>query len=227
MNYERPELLDRLSGEYVLGVLQGRARRRFSRLVEESPMARSRVQRWEDDLSGFSQSLDPIQPSARVWVGLHRRLFGGGSTLTRRAPRLWRLAAAAGVVAVALIIGLVIREQQVALQTVAVLGTDATHSLWQIDRTKALTALTIRTVGPVQLAPEKAYELWALPRGGSPVSLGLLPTAGKLERTLTPSQRAAFLTADKLAVSIEPAGGSPTGSPTGPVVIVTNIHSAG
>ena len=190
-------------------------------------MARSRLHRWEDDLSVLSQSLEPIQPSARVWVGLQRRLFGAGSPLTRRTPRFWKLATAAGVVAVALIIGLVIREQQTGLQTVAVLGTDATHSLWQIDRTKALSALTIRTVGPVRLAPEKAYELWALPRGGNPVSLGLLPTAGQLERILTPSQRAAILAADKLAVSIEPAGGSATGSPTGPIVIVTSIHSAG
>jgi anti-sigma-K factor RskA len=227
MNYERPELLERLSGEYALGVLQGRARTRFGRLVDASRMARAHLQRWEDDLSVLSRSLEPIQPSARVWDGLERRLFGTRSSLTRRAPRIWKLAAAAGVVAVALIIGLVVREQQAGLQTVAVLRTDPTHSLWQIDRTKELSALTIRTVGPVQVAQEKAYELWALPRGGNPVSLGVLPTAGKVERILTPSQRAAFLAADKLAVSIEPAGGSPTGSPTGPIVIVTNVNSAG
>jgi anti-sigma-K factor RskA len=99
--------------------------------------------------------------------------------------------------------------------------------LWQVDRSRDLTALTIRTVGAVRPPPEKAYELWALPRGGSPVSLGLLPTTGKSERSLTASQRAAIAAADKLAVSIEPTGGSPTGSPTGPVIIVANIQTAG
>lgn len=60
-------------------------------------------------------------------------------------------------------------------------------------------------VGPVQRQPGKAYELWALPRGGQPVSLGLLPAGGTYERTLNTAQRAALLAADKVAVSVEPA----------------------
>jgi len=79
----------------------------------------------------------------------------------------------------------------------------------------------------VPQAAGKSYELWALPRGGAPVSLGLLPAAGRTERTLSEPQRVALLAADKVAVSIEPAGGSPTGSPTGPIVIVTNVPAAG
>jgi anti-sigma-K factor RskA len=228
MNYERPELLERLSGEYVLGVLRGSARRRFDRLVNESPTARTRLHRWEEDWSALSQTLDPIQPSPRVWVEVRRRIFDDRRAPARRVPRrLWQLAAAAGVVAVALIIGLVIRQQQPALQPVAVLGTDASHPLWQVERSTDRTALTIRTLGAVRPPADKAYELWALPRGGSPVSLGLLPTAGKFERRLTPSQRTAIAASDKVAVSIEPPGGSPTGSPTGPVIIVANIQTAG
>jgi len=59
------------------------------------------------------------------------------------------------------------------------------------------------------------------------VSLGLLPGAGRADRTLSEPQRAALLAADKVAVSVEPAGGSPTGAPTGPIVIVTNVLAAG
>ena len=76
-------------------------------------------------------------------------------------------------------------------------------------------------------AAGRSYELWALPRGGgAPVSLGLLPAAGSAERPLSERQRTALLAADKVAVSVEPAGGSPTGSPTGPIVIVTNVAAA-
>ncbi|MBV8974837.1 MAG: anti-sigma factor, partial [Sinobacteraceae bacterium] len=46
-------------------------------------------------------------------------------------------------------------------------------------------------------------------------------------RRLTAPQRAALLAADKVAVSLEPLGGSPTGSPTGPIVIVTNVAASG
>ncbi|HEY0767951.1 MAG TPA: anti-sigma factor [Steroidobacteraceae bacterium] len=224
MNYDSPELLDRLAAEYVLGTLRGPARARFARLCAASTAARQALHRWEDDFSALSRALEPVQPSARVWLDLRRRIDAGGARSPRPSFwRRWSLAAAASLAAVALIVGLLVHEQRVSLQAVAVLGSDAAHPVWRVERAKELTALTIRVVGPVRAAPEKAYELWALPRGGKPVSLGLLPLGGRLERPLTEVQRAALLTADKLAVSIEPAGGSPTGSPTGPVVMVGSV----
>jgi anti-sigma-K factor RskA len=68
------------------------------------------------------------------------------------------------------------------------------------------------------LTPEagRDYELWALPSGGKPVSLGLLPQLGRARLTLE-ATRAALLAAGGLAVSVEPMGGSPTGQPTGEV----------
>lgn len=228
MRYETQELLDRLAAEHVLGTLRGPARRRFERLCAESAAARGALHRWEDDWSVLSRSLRPIQPSERVWANVSRRLFGARSAAPRVSRwRTWQLAAAASLIAVALIVALIVHQQQPPLQTLAVLGTDSAHPLWRIERRTQLAALTIRVVGPVQRLPGKAYELWALPRGGAPVSLGLLPAGGTYERTLNSAQRAALLAADKVAVSVEPAGGSPTGGPTGPVVIVASLPALG
>jgi anti-sigma-K factor RskA len=228
MRYETQELLDRLAAEYVLGTLRGPARRRFERVCAESAAARGALHRWEDDWSVLSRSLRPIQPSERVWANVSRRLFGARSAAPRVSRwRTWQLAAAASLIAVALIVGLIVHQQQPPLQTLAVLGTDSAHPLWRIERRTQLAALTIRVVGPVRRLPGKAYELWALPRGGAPVSLGLLPAGGTYERTLNSAQRAALLAADKVAVSVEPAGGSPTGGPTGPVVIVASLPALG
>jgi anti-sigma-K factor RskA len=228
MKYEYQELLDRLAAEYVLGTLRGPARRRFERLCASSAAARAAMHRWEDDWSVLSRSLRPIQPSERVWANVSRQLFGARSAAPRVSRwRTWQLAAAASLIAVALIVGLIVHEQPPPLQTIAVLGTDDAHPLWRIERRKELAALTIRVLGPVQRQPGKAYELWALPRGGQPVSLGLLPAGGTYERTLNAAQRAALLAADKVAVSVEPPGGSPTGSPTGPVIIVANLPTPG
>jgi len=228
MRYETQELLDRLAAEHVLGTLRGPARRRFERLCAESAAARGALHRWEDDWSVLSHSLRPIQPSERVWANVSRRLFGARSAAPRVSRwRTWQLAAAASLIAVALIVALIVHQQQPPLQTLAVLGTDSAHPLWRIERRTQLAALTIRVVGPVQRLPGKAYELWALPRGGAPVSLGLLPAGGTYERTLNSAQRAALLAADKVAVSVEPAGGSPTGGPTGPVVIVASLPALG
>ena len=225
MNYQDRELLDRLASEYVLGTLRGAARRRFERLCADSEVARSARDRWEDDWSALSRTLAPITPGPQVWAGVRRRLFGAAAAVPpARRRRAWQLAAAAAVVAVALIVGLIVRQQP-PLQTVALLGTDPAHPVWQLERRAPLTALTIRVVGAVPPAAGKSYELWALPRGGAPVSLGLLPAAGSAERALSEAQRSALRAADKVAVSVEPAGGSPTGSPTGPIVIVTSLTS--
>jgi anti-sigma-K factor RskA len=231
MNYEQAELLDRLAAEYTLGTLRGGARRRFERLCIASAAARGAVYRWEDHWSALSRTVPPVQPSPQVWAAVSRRLFGddatAGSAPRVRRWRAWQLAAAAGLVAVALIVGLIMRQAAPPLQTLVVLGTDTAHPVWRLERRLPLTALTIQVIGTVPEAVGRSYELWALPRGGVPVSLGLLPAAGSAERTLSERQRTALLAADKVAVSVEPVGGSPTGSPTGPIVILTNLPAAG
>ena len=224
MTYERPELLERLAAEYVLGTLRGGARRRFERLCGVSAAARVRVHRWEDDLGILSARLAPVRPAAHVWAGIGRRLFGAQPAPARRSAKL---ALAAALVGLALLVGLFVREQQrTHLETLAVLGPDAAHAQWRIERPHELTSLTIRTVGPVAPGAGRAYELWALPTGGKPVSLGVLPVGGTLERALSGAQRTALAASDKLAVSLEPPGGSPTGAPTGPIVIVVDVIAA-
>lgn len=61
---------------------------------------------------------------------------------------------------------------------------------------------------------DRSLELWLITDAG-PVSLGLLPTTGEGRLKLPDGVTGAQLT---LAVSLEPAGGSPTGKPTGPVL---------
>ena len=69
------------------------------------------------------------------------------------------------------------------------------------------------------------YELWVLPKGGKPVSLGVLPSKGLFQRALSPAQEQALASSTQVAVSIEPAGGSPTGQPTGAIVFVAPLRA--
>jgi anti-sigma-K factor RskA len=80
--------------------------------------------------------------------------------------------------------------------------------------------LQVRTLDASIRVSGKDLELWALPAGKAPQSLGV---AAKAERATLALARAADSTlADvpALAVSLEPAGGSPTGAPTGPVLAI-------
>ena len=70
---------------------------------------------------------------------------------------------------------------------------------------------------PPDGAQGRSPELWWLGDEG-PVSLGVIPVQG--ERQVRIPARIADFQGRSLAVSLEPAGGSPTGQPTGPVVAV-------
>jgi anti-sigma-K factor RskA len=81
--------------------------------------------------------------------------------------------------------------------------------------------LSVKTITPLAVAPDRALELWMLPTQGNPRSLGLVatvPPAGVARIELPAAADQALQNIPALAISLEPAGGSPTGLPTGPVL---------
>lgn len=61
-------------------------------------------------------------------------------------------------------------------------------------------------------------ELWVIPAGGTPHSLGILHARQPTAVAIRTDDRARFAAGGTLAVTIEPIGGSPSGKPTGAVV---------
>jgi len=235
MNYERGDVIEMLAAEYVLGTLRGPARRRFERLWATTAAADAARIRWEDRLAALALQLKPIQPRDEVWNRIRDAIAAdirgaladdtrAGIGARRRKVRWLPLAAAAALLGFAVWLGprwLTRPEPTVAL---TVLGADPAHAQWRVERSADAHRLRVVTVAALASNPANAYELWALPRDGKPpVSLGLLPRRGEIARALTERQSAALLAAGKLAVSIEPPDGSPTGAPTGPVVMVGTI----
>jgi anti-sigma-K factor RskA len=51
----------------------------------------------------------------------------------------------------------------------------------------------------------------------------VLPSSGTLSRELSAAQRQAIARATRVAVSVEPLGGSPTGQPTGNIIFVVPL----
>ena len=79
-------------------------------------------------------------------------------------------------------------------------------------------AMTVKVVGGAAVPPGKSLELWMLPTGAAPKSLGVIPDSGVGRIALPAPPDVAFANVPALAVSLEPTGGSPTGAPTGPVL---------
>lgn len=225
MNYRRPELLDALAAEFVLGTLKGPARQRFRRLLAELPEARSAVERWERDLTPLGASLKPVAPSPSTWTQLEARLFSEdtGAQAPRSGSALWRPYALAATILCAVLALTLLRgidsEKIESRVTHAAQIADQDALLWVVSADLGRGRLKARALSVAAAELDRVFELWMLPQTGDPQSLGLLPVGtGTTERELPPALAALLAQAAGIAVSIEPAGGSPVGVPTGPVV---------
>jgi len=219
MKRDEPENLDLLAAEYVLGTLVGGARRSFERRQARDPFVGRRVRTWEDRFALLALRLAPVAPSPAVWEAVARRTAG--------APRAsaWRAWAAALASVAVLGFGWVVWQELRPRepQATATLATETGAALWSVAFAADGETLEVEAVGRVEYPDARARELWALPEGAAPVSLGLMPASGRARLELDDRQRAALALAANVAVSDEPAGGSPTGAPTGAVLYVAPL----
>ena len=216
------DLVDRLAAEYVLGTLRHRARRRFERWLL-SPQVGALVKAWEDRLAGLEPQLAPVQPPAEVWRGIENKLEL--RKMQRRPATRWMAIAASLLFFVAAGVFFT-RPVAPPITGTSVLAADAQTIYWRVEVLGDREELTVRVQNVYDLPSGKAHELWALPEGGAPVSLGLMPHMGDRRVVLTAAQRTALANSKQIAVSLEPEGGSPTGAPTGPVLLVAPLAKA-
>jgi anti-sigma-K factor RskA len=218
---DRRERLDALAAQYALGTLSPRARRNLAAIARRDPVVAEALRAWELRLASMAGATPPVTPPPRVWSAIAGRL-GLVANADREAPwwsrlRVWRgWALASTAAAIVLGVALVaVRLEPPGPSLVVVLsGADARPALIATSGADART-LTFRAVGPVQVAPDRSLELWALPATGAPRSLGLIPPSGS-GRVAIPV--AALEAVPAIAISLEPLGGSRTGAPTGPVL---------
>jgi anti-sigma-K factor RskA len=81
-------------------------------------------------------------------------------------------------------------------------------------------------VAPTSFAQGKAPQLWLVPSGQKPISVGMIAANAPTTLKLDPVLLAQLGPTAALAVSVEPISGSPTGQPTGPVVATGAIGAA-
>jgi anti-sigma-K factor RskA len=220
MNYHDPRLLEALAREYVVGTLHGRARRRFARVLSSSLVARRAVASWERELTPLAASLRPVQPPPESWSRIAAVIGAGGSKAPAAFAMPWA-AVAAALALVSILLGSLYLGQRPALEQpayVAVVADADTGPVWLMQGFEEARSLRVTTVNPRPAPAGRSYELWMLPNGAAPVSLGLIPDAGSATLALSAAQLTVLGNTATLAVSVEPAGGSPTGQPTGPVI---------
>jgi anti-sigma-K factor RskA len=128
-----------------------------------------------------------------------------------RAPMWIAAAVAAALIAVAFLFPDLIFKPEV--NSIAQLAPQGGQPAFVVSVLDDQKKLLIRAAN-VSAVPNQSYELWAVPQGQAPVSLGVIEAAGETERDVAENLRGLLAPGATLAVSLEPLGGSPTGSPT-------------
>ncbi len=132
-----------------------------------------------------------------------------------------RIAAGVAVLALALAVAAMIEREPAdfsALPPLAVVRDTQLHPLWTIRMAAAAHLIAVDAVGAPTAPDGQAYQLWLSGPNGTP-SLGLLPAAGRKVIPETPAAVARLSAAQgELNVTLEPARGSVTGQPSGPVM---------
>lgn len=215
---------DILAAEHALGLSDQSARE-----TSDATFA-SAVEAWR---ARFDPWFGPERaPPGDLWSRVERRLPANDDG-ARDQARPWRFATfAASAVAAALLGVIVLRPggeaptplpaPQVAVTPqarimVAALAPKAGRGAVTITYDDASGQMTVTPVG--MDAGGRTPELWVIPADGTPRSLGVI--AEKDARTMiVPSERRSLIGGGvTFAVSLEPEGGSPSGAPTGPVVM--------
>ena len=140
--------------------------------------------------------------------------------------RIWRRRTVAlGALAAALVVGIGLREwtrSGTPKSYVAVLQKDASSTAFLLSVNLDSRSFTIRPV-TAQPEPGKSFELWLVDSKLGAKSLGVVGDQAVTSRANLSNFDKVTLSGATYAISVEPAGGSPTGAPTGPVVFTGQL----
>lgn len=202
---------DLLAGEYVLGTLDLATRTAAERRLRLDPAFAALVAAWEHRFAELNDDFVPV-PAPEVLARIEARLFAAqGPAKKGRFGRIFGYALG-GVVAAALAAAVLLTTPPPtpAPSMTATLTSEA--SPLRYTAAVAGDRVTLTRVAGTAAAAGTVHELWLIAGTNAPVSVGLI-TADTVTLPL-PAAAAGYV----LAISLEPAGGSPTGVATGPVL---------
>lgn len=218
MKYLDPQLCDLLAGEYVLGTLKGRARRRFEAILGARPDLRRRVREWEQRLVDVLGQVPETAPPASVWRGIEARLFAD-SPKTPWYERLsfWRaLSIGSAGLAFVLALVLVLSPPTPAPGYVVMLNDHSAKPTWLISTAANMDQLYIKPLKRVNIPPDARCVLWLKPKGSDRTyPLGVLPDQGN-DKMLPVDKDMRTLMPGRLLVTVEPMKNGLPNEPSSP-----------
>jgi anti-sigma-K factor RskA len=225
-----PNDLEALAGELALGTLEGAELQRALQLEARDAVFREAVIAWRLRLAPLDETAAPLTPTPSLWARIEAGLSAPRSPSAPAEPsrlarlwdslNFWRPLGLAGGMAglvLAAVLAVTVARGPITPVYVAVLNT---------SEGRAAAVVNVYSNGQVTLIPledisvpqGRIIEVWTLQtREQGPVSIGRIDRARTLKLDLKnlrkPEANHLF------ELTLEPPGGSPTGKPTGPILM--------
>ncbi len=207
-----------LAGEYVLGLLEGEALKAAEAQIRTDANFAALVQNWENRLMPLVEIVPDLVPSSLVWnriavatrppavraPGLVQRWLAGFS------KRFYAAVAALGVAFALMTLSFFMHTPPEAERQIAVLN-NRDGGTFVVAETKTTLVITPHNV---TLPAGRVAELWLVVPNHAPQAVGLFQSGGSLNMAIPKSS----VSGQSLAVSLEPPGGAPGSTPSGPII---------
>jgi anti-sigma-K factor RskA len=213
-----------LAGEYVLGVLEPDTAREVEEALASHDALRRAVTFWEERLHPLAALAPPAEPPEELWRRIEKSIaaLGRARTPLLRSLAFWRGATGLATAIAAGLALYIVLAPPLEPRYVAVL-----HAPQGIEPAFVATSgekgLFVRAVATAAAPEDRSFELWAIPKGEKPRSLGLIPADGRLELGALPAPLGDGVT---LAITIEPKSGAPHASPSSAPVFLGTVVAA-
>lgn len=242
MRYTQPELLEHLASSYVLGTLQGGARRRFETLRTDRIDVQTLVTLWEVRLGELALAIPPQTPSTELWPAIAARTQRPKAQLAPLNPPAWLGwlmpagfgfgGLAAGVLAASALFFLAptlfVSSEQIAMRSgeqlppsyVGLLTDELGNGKVLVSSLRQGKTMTVKIIGSVSAPALGQMVLWAYPNDGPPFAVGIVPTKGSAVSSLPDTSEKLFSKVSKLGITLETET-APSG-PHGPILFSGN-----
>ncbi|MVA72946.1 anti-sigma factor [Agrobacterium vitis] len=225
MSYDRKDIAH-LADEYVLGLLEPTQAEEIENAMERDPELKAAIAASRDRFLPLDTSMAPRPVSEDLWKRIEASLPVQDNRPAKpnthiandNGSRRWKLATLTSLAAsLLLVVGLVYSlTRAVEPLVVAVLVNEA-GEVQAVVEDFGNDQTSVRLLADFVVPRDKTIQVWTLPsRDVGPVPLGLLEgvRSARLHGPTLPKPRN-----DQLyELTLEQAGGSPTGRPTGPIL---------
>ncbi|KKB80357.1 hypothetical protein VW35_08190 [Devosia soli] len=216
------------AGQYVLGLLGDDERRIFEAEIASDTELAKAVNKLRDHFHRLDDTAAALPPNPELWNKIEARLGSSPIDLaalrnrpTASPSRAWLPFAAAASIVVALGVGYMVGSTLGTTrqpEMIAVLVNEADATPGAIIEAFADDSVRVISLDNFVIPPGQVLEVWTLPDADTgPVSLGTFTDASTLR--LTGPDLPAPHVGQLYEITVEPSPGSPTGRPTGPILV--------